>query len=67
MRDIKSMTKQAKKQRGRPATGHDPNFSIRLPKQLIAAIDKIAKETNGNRAETIRVLLTEAVAARGKS
>jgi Ribbon-helix-helix protein, copG family len=68
MRYTNHMPKSSTKKRiGRPPTGHDPNFSIRLPKQLIAAIDKIAKETNGNRAETIRLLLAEAVAARRKS
>jgi hypothetical protein len=60
---IKSMAKQAKK-RGRPATGHDPQYSVRLPKQIIAAIDKIAKETNSGRAAIMRQLIIEALATR---
>ena len=61
------MAKQAKKQRGRPATGHDPNLTFRMPKQVIAAIDKIAKENNTTRADIARQLITEALAARKKA
>jgi Ribbon-helix-helix protein, copG family len=64
---IKSMAKQAKKPRGRPATGHDPQYSVRLPKQIVAAIDKIAKETHSGRAATMRQLITEALEARKRS
>src|ERR1700758_5769803 len=62
---IKPMAKStAKKRTGRPPTGHDPNFTVRLPKQLVATIDKIAPKENPSRAEIMRQLMTEALEAR---
>jgi metal-responsive CopG/Arc/MetJ family transcriptional regulator len=40
---------------------------MRLPKQLVATIDKIAKEQGTSRAEIFRQLVTEALEARKKS
>jgi Ribbon-helix-helix protein, copG family len=60
----KSTAKQAKKPRGRPPTGHDPQYAVRLPKQVIAAVDKIAKETQSTRAGVMRQLITEALETR---
>jgi metal-responsive CopG/Arc/MetJ family transcriptional regulator len=37
---------------------------MRLPKQLVSTIDKIAKDTATSRAEVVRQLLTEALEAR---
>jgi hypothetical protein len=65
MDGIKSMAKSTvKKRTGRPPTGHNPNFTVRLPKQLVATIDKIAREENTTRAEIMRQLMTEALEAR---
>jgi metal-responsive CopG/Arc/MetJ family transcriptional regulator len=46
------------RRKGRPATGHDPAISIRLPASLIASIDVWAKEEGAdNRSEAIRRLV----------
>jgi hypothetical protein len=42
----------------------DPNFTVRLPKQLVATVDKIARQENTSRAEIMRQLMTEALEAR---
>ncbi|RTL88123.1 MAG: CopG family transcriptional regulator [Hyphomicrobiales bacterium] len=67
------------KKRGRPATGHDPVFSLRLPEELVAEIDELARDQGVGRSEAIRALLaaglgrsteaapTEASAPTGKS
>jgi predicted DNA binding CopG/RHH family protein len=49
------------KKRGRPATGKDPHVSIRLPAELIAAIDKSAKAEGVSRSEKIRALIERAL------
>jgi hypothetical protein len=43
---------------GRPATGHDPTVAFRLPKAVIAKVEKWAK-TNGveKRSEAMRALI----------
>ena len=55
------------KRPGRPATGHDPQYAVRLSKQIVAAIDKIAKETDTGRATVMRQLIIEALEARKRS
>jgi len=42
---------------GRPATGHDPTFAMRLPKIWLEQIDDWATELGITRAEAIRRLL----------
>jgi len=49
------------KKRGRPATGKDPHVSMRLPADLIAAIDKAAKAEGVSRSEKIRALIEKAL------
>jgi hypothetical protein len=51
---------------GRPATGHDLNLTFRMPKQVIAVTDKIAKENKTTCADIARQLIIEALAARKK-
>lgn len=42
-----------------------PLVAIRLSKEGLAYVDKLAvEETDGNRSEMVRILLTEAVTAR---
>ena len=60
----RSSPSRAKRRTGRPATGHNPNFTVRLPKHLVATIDKIAREQSTTRAEVMRQLMTEALEAR---
>jgi metal-responsive CopG/Arc/MetJ family transcriptional regulator len=40
---------------------------IRLPKQLLTTIDKLARDQGINRSEIMRLLLTEAIEARKRS
>ena len=55
------------KKRGRPATGHDPAISIRLPQYFIDETDAWAKATNVSRAEAFRKIIEMGLAARKKS
>jgi metal-responsive CopG/Arc/MetJ family transcriptional regulator len=49
---------QKKRKRGRPyAGGRDPNVGVRIPKQALAKIDKMAKEQHTTRAAIIRVIV----------
>lgn len=50
------------KKRGRPATGKDPLFGARLPKEMIAAISAWAKEIGISRSEAMRRLVEKALA-----
>jgi hypothetical protein len=61
----KSMARSSPKKRmGRPPTGQSPQVQIRLPKQLLSTIDKLAREQATSRSEIMRLLLTEAITAR---
>ena len=51
---------------GRPATGHNPVVSTRLPKEIIAAIDDWAKQEGENRANAIRRLVEIGLKAKMK-
>jgi hypothetical protein len=48
---------QEKRKRGRPATGHDPMFSLRLPLTLMERIDKHAESRGESRSEVMRRFL----------
>ena len=50
------------KKRGRPATGKDPIFGARLPREMIAAITSWAKEMSISRSEAMRRLVEKALA-----
>jgi metal-responsive CopG/Arc/MetJ family transcriptional regulator len=54
----------AKKRVGRPPTGKNPQVIVRLPKQLLSAIEKLARDQAATRSEIMRQLMTEALAAR---
>ena len=46
-----------KRKVGRPATGFDPFVGVRLPKEMIAAIDSDASKNEQTRSEAIRRIL----------
>jgi hypothetical protein len=57
------MTKSSQKRaRGRPATGHDPTATIRIPNQALVKIDKMAKDQHTTRAAIIRQIILSALA-----
>ena len=55
----------APKRRGRPATGADPHFAVRLPREMIGAIDQLAYDEKRSRAEVAREALAEHLKAKG--
>lgn len=50
------------KKRGRPATGRDPLVGVRLPPEMIEAVDAWAKERGTTRAGAIRSMIERALA-----
>jgi Ribbon-helix-helix protein, copG family len=54
----KYMTTSIRKRRvGRPATGRDPNVGIRIPKQVIVVIDRMARDQHTTRAAIVREIV----------
>jgi hypothetical protein len=56
------------KKRGRPATGVTPHQGIRMPPELVAAVESWREEQPTpppSRAEAIRQILTEHLKAKG--
>jgi hypothetical protein len=53
--------------RGRPATGHDPALSARVPKDVLAAVDQWAAGNECTRSEAVAVLLEHGLAAMTKN
>jgi hypothetical protein len=52
------VNKRIRKKRGRPATGQDPVVPVRLPTEVIAAVDGWAERNEaGSRSEAIRALI----------
>jgi len=63
----RSITEIQKRGRGRPATGHDPSITSRIPEEIVAAVDKwAAKNDAPTRAEAIRRLVELGLKAKGK-
>jgi negative regulator of replication initiation len=54
---------QEKRGRGRPATGHDPVMTVRLPKELTGRIDAHAKSRGETRSEVMRRFLEAGLAS----
>jgi hypothetical protein len=54
------------RKRGRPATGHDPAISVRVPQFIIDEATAWAKETSISRAEAFRKLIEMGLDARAK-
>ena len=57
----RSRKKVIPKKRGRPATGKDPLVALRLPAEMISAIDNAAKLEGISRSEKIRQLIGSAL------
>ncbi|WP_162501422.1 ribbon-helix-helix protein, CopG family [Methylobacterium crusticola] len=55
----------ARNRRGRPATGTAPHFAVRLPREVIAAMDRLATAESRPRSEIAREALTEHLRAKG--
>jgi hypothetical protein len=53
----KSIKVRPKRKPGRPATGKDPLFAIRIPVELMARVEAWAKQDNLTRSEAIRRLI----------
>jgi metal-responsive CopG/Arc/MetJ family transcriptional regulator len=49
---------------GRPPTGVDPMFSVRLPPELIKRVDGYAEQNGESRSQAIRELLEAGLAYR---
>ena len=46
-----------KPKRGRPATGRDPSTAVRLPKNVTAALDRLAAQQGTTRSHLIRAAI----------
>jgi Arc/MetJ-type ribon-helix-helix transcriptional regulator len=68
MNKSKSISARQKK-RGRPATGHDPMFGLRMPQELVEQIDAWgqAQMPPLSRSEAIRALVVAALKDRAHS
>jgi metal-responsive CopG/Arc/MetJ family transcriptional regulator len=55
------------KKRGRPATGRDPHISIRLPTDILAAVERFAEAEELTRSEVIRVAVADYLKRSGRS
>ena len=53
---------QKKRGRGRPATGTDPQITIRMPKQILARLAVWAKESGMTRTQAIRLFVEHGLA-----
>jgi Arc/MetJ-type ribon-helix-helix transcriptional regulator len=51
--------------RGRPATGHDPTITVRLPGEIVEAIVSVAEAEKLSRSEVIRLALEEHLKRKG--
>jgi hypothetical protein len=52
-----------RKKRGRPATGMDPVYALRIPPELVARVDfwAEAQDPPASRSEAIRALIEQAL------
>jgi len=55
------MGKKQKGKRGRPATGRDPVLTVRVPKQVLDALDRAAARKRVRKATLIRAVLRASV------
>ena len=58
--------KVRQKKRGRPATGKEPLYGLRISDDLISRIQKWAAENSATRSEAIRQLVELGLGAKGK-
>lgn len=59
--------KEIPKKRGRPATGKDPLVTLRLPEEMIAALDGRASDAGVSRSEAMRQLIEAGLKRRLKA
>jgi hypothetical protein len=59
---IPKLSKVEKKRPGRPATGRDPTFALRLPRALIERVDDWAKKNGVSRSAAIRAFIEKGLA-----
>jgi hypothetical protein len=59
----------ARKKRGRPATGQDPHVSLRLPVEMIAAVDAWAAQQpdKPTRSKALRQLIARGMGMKRRS
>jgi metal-responsive CopG/Arc/MetJ family transcriptional regulator len=55
------------KKRGRPATGRDPHLSLRLPEELLQAVEHHAEAVGETRSEAIRRLIEAGLKAKSRT
>ena len=53
---------QQKKRPGRAATAGDPSVTVRLPEDMVRAIDRLAHRGSVSRSEALRRLVEQALA-----
>ena len=54
---MKKSISVGRKTRGRPATGTDPQFAVRLPSEFVEKIDSWAKAQGTTRSGAMRMLM----------
>jgi hypothetical protein len=59
-----SIKVRSKRKPGRPATGKDPLFAVRMPVELMASVEAWAKRDELTRSEAIRRLIELGLKAR---
>jgi hypothetical protein len=55
-----------RKKPGRPATGTEPLYGVRIADELMGRIEKWAKDNSASRSEAIRRLVELGLKAKGK-
>jgi hypothetical protein len=60
------ITSIRKRRVGRPATGRDPNVGIRIPKQVIVVIDRMARDQHTTRAAIVREIVMKHLGFKSK-
>jgi hypothetical protein len=62
-RMAKSTLSVNKKKMGRPATGHDPVMSARIPGEMIEAVEKWAADNGCSRSQAVAIMIEAGLAA----
>ena len=62
----KAINVDKKRSRGRPATGHDPMISARIPVDVLSKLDEWAAVNECTRSAAVAILLAKALAGQRK-
>jgi hypothetical protein len=54
-----------KKKMGRPATGHDPAVTVRIPAEMLATVEKWAKANRCSRSAAVAVMVERGLKQEG--